>query len=182
VKYEAIMAKKQTKKKREWVGLAVGGGVIFLIVGVILFCMLAVPVMQAKKTLREVTDRFATFSVGDMLTLSDPYIDDVGVIPREAESVLMEEEARVWIDKLLPLLENASGGKRDQSLTGRWEPNITMRSGAGQVSVYLGQNEIYVSDTKACYVFTMDEQADSYQAFCAELDIYLHEHIIEAVY
>ena len=171
------------KKKNEWRGVIIGGVIVAATVAVLLFVMLALPALRAKRALSEVTDHMEAFSASDVLILQDPYVEGQGVIPKEAQAMLQGDAAQEWITPLLSLLEDASFGGLEKSITGSWDPHLTVRSGTEQHRLYLQSDAVYVETDTGRYVFELPEESmESYKAYGKALEEFLMEHLTESSY
>ena len=137
------------KKRSEQRGVIIGGAVVIVAVAALLFVMLAVPTIQANKALGEVVEQMEGFSHGDLLVMEDPYLEEVGVIPKEAQAVLEGDRAEEYLAPLLEILNSVSYKTLEKTIVGSWVPSVTVRNAAGQYRLYLRRDAVYVRTRRA---------------------------------
>ena len=158
---------EKTKKKDRFMLISVS--VLAFIVAVILIVAFLVPVWSAKLKLSKTVGKFEGFSDGDTIVVADPLFDGES-IPEGAEVILAGEQGRDIADALVGVLDGAKYTETQRTLVGGWCMNVSIRTDDRVYTVYLLEDEFYLTKDNKQFVFTPDgEVSDEYDLFCERL-------------
>ena len=109
-----------------------------------------------------------------MLQISDPYNSDGSVIPTTVDVFLDGDQAIAIASELISTIKKTKYSGKETSTHGFWDVSVSLRSSNGITSVYLCEDEIYVTDGTSKYSFKPKNDAE-YSVFYKKISNMIYE-------
>lgn len=146
---------------------------LFLILAV-LFISFALPFLTASKMLKIRKEAFEQLSGGATLQINDPYNADGSVLPTTVDVFLDGKEAELIAAELCEAIQNAKYSDKQTNIHGFWDISISIRSESDISTIYLCEEEIYVTEGASKYTFEIEDN-DTYSAFFKKISNMIYE-------
>ena len=133
--------------------LIIAASIAVFIILAILFISFGLPFFTASKILKARITELESMKAGETIQISDPYNSDGSPLPTTVDIFLSGNEADELVSELLGVIRSARYVSKETNIHGFWDVSLSLRSTNGKTSVYLCDDEIYVTDSTAKYSF-----------------------------
>ncbi|MBQ4137667.1 MAG: hypothetical protein IJD67_06105 [Clostridia bacterium] len=119
-------------------------------------------------------EAFEQLSGGATLQINDPYNADGSVLPTTVDVFLDGKEAELIAAELCEAIQNAKYSDKQTNIHGFWDISISIRSESDISTIYLCEEEIYVTEGASKYTFEIEDN-DTYSAFFKKISNMIYE-------
>ncbi len=154
--------------------IIIAASVAVFIILAVLFISFGLPFFSASKILKARVAEFESINNGDTLQISDPHNSDVSTLPKAVDIFLTGDEADALVSELLGVIKGARYVGKDTNIHGFWDISVSLRASNGITSVYLCEDEIYVTDSTSKYSFKPKNDAE-YSVFYKKISNMIYE-------
>lgn len=146
---------------------------VFIILA-ILFVSFALPFFTASKILKSKIADLERIKESETLQISDPHNSDGNVIPTTVDVFLDGDQADTIASELISAIKKTKYSGKETSAHGFWDISISLRFEGKISTIYLCEDEIYVTDGASKYSFK-PQNATEYSLFYKKISNMIYE-------
>jgi hypothetical protein len=154
--------------------IIIAASISLLLILAVLFISFALPFLTASKMLKIRKEAFEQLSGGTTLQINDPYNADGSVLPTTVDVFLDGKEAELIAAELCEAIQNAKYSDKQTNIHGFWDVSISIRSDSKISTIYLCENEIYLTQDASKYTFKLEGNG-IYSAFYKKICNMIYE-------
>ena len=133
--------------------IIIAASVAVFIILAVLFISFALPFITASKILKAKISDLERIKESETLQISDPYNSDGSVIPTTVDVFLDGDQAGAIASELVSMIKKTKYSGKETSTHGFWDISISLRFENKISTIYLCEDEIYVTDGASKYIF-----------------------------
>ena len=154
--------------------IIIAASISLLLILAVLFISFALPFFTASKILKARLASFENAANNATIQINDPYNSDASLLPTTVDVFLNGEEATAISSEFHTAIQDAKYSGKDTGTHGFWDISISIRLESEISTVYLCENEIYVTDGTSKYSFKPKNDAE-YSVFYKKISNMIYE-------
>ena len=154
--------------------IIIAASIAVFIILAILFISFALPFFTASKILKSKITDLERITKSETLQISDPHNSDGSLIPTTVDVFLDGDKANTIASELIPIMKNTKYSGKKTSTRGFWDISISLRFEDKISTIYICENEIYVTDGASKYLFK-PTNAIEYSLFYKKISNMIYE-------